>query len=196
MPLRIIAGSARSRRIPSPPGDAARPTSARAREALFSIWGERIEGARVLDLCAGSGAVSLEALSRGAARVVAVERSPRLCAALRENARALGLADGLDARCADAVSEIGRIRAGFGEKIDLAFADPPWRDAALRARLLDALFADDPVCPSLVMEAPARAAADETTGAGRLAGERRYGATALLFYEAAARTSAGEGGPK
>lgn len=192
MPLRVIGGVAGSRRIPSPPGRAARPTGARVREALFSVWGERVEGARVLDLCAGSGAVSLEALSRGAARAIAVERDPRLCRAIRKSAEALGLAAGLDARRADAVSEVGRIRAASGCGIDLAFADPPWRDAALRARLLEAVFAADPLCPSLVMEAPAGAGAREAAGAGwRLARERRYGGTALLFYEPSARAETG-----
>lgn len=193
MALRIIGGAARGRRIPSPRGCGVRPTGARVREALFSIWGRALEGACVLDACAGSGAISLEALSRGAARVIAVEKNPRLCAGLRENARALGLAAGLEVRCADAVAEVERVRADAGCAAHLAFADPPWGDEALRLALLRAFFVPAPICPAVVVEAPAGVAARPEAEGGRLVRERRYGDTALLFYEPA-RGAPGGGG--
>ncbi len=182
MSLRIISGVARSRRIPSPREGGVRPTGERVREALFNVWGQTLDGARVLDLCAGSGAISLEALSRGAARVIAVERNPRLCAAIRKNARTLGLLEGLNVRCADALAEIERIRADSGCEIHLAFADPPWWDDALRLEVLGVLFGEKPICPLVVLEAPRGVAKDEVSGA-RLLREENYGATALWFYE-------------
>ena len=154
MSLRIIGGAAGSRRIPSPGEAGVRPTGERVREALFNIWGGAVVGARVLDLCAGSGAISLEALSRGAAGVLAVEKNPRLCAAMRRNADALGLSDGFEVRCADAIAEIGRIRADGLRRFELAFADPPWREDALRREVLEAVFSPEPICAKLVVEAP------------------------------------------
>ncbi len=184
MSLRIIGGAARSRRIPSPEEEGVRPTGERVREALFNIWGNAVAGAHVLDLCAGSGAISLEALSRGAAGVLAVEKNPRLCAAMRKNAETLGLAEGFDVRCADVIHEIGRIRAQGLRRFELAFADPPWREEALRRELLEALFTPEPICAHLVMEAPRGVEAKSEVGEARLVRERRYGDTCLLFYEA------------
>ena len=194
MSLRIIGGAARSRRIPSPGEEGVRPTGERVREALFNIWGGAVVGARVLDLCAGSGAISLEALSRGAAGVVAIENSPRLCAAMRKNAEALGLAEGFDVRCADVIEEIERIRTHGPRRFDLAFADPPWREDALRQELLDAVLAPEPICAQLVMEAPRGAQREGEAGGARLVRERRYGDTCLLFYEADAAEKAGDAG--
>ena len=194
MSLRIIGGAARSRRIPSPKEADVRPTGERVREALFNIWGPVLAGACVLDLCAGSGAISLEALSRGAARVVAVEKNPRLCAAMRENAETLGLAGDFEVRCADVIHEIRRIRADSARGIDLAFADPPWRDEALRLELLEAVFAPKPICASLVMETPKGAQRKSEVVEARLVRERRYGATCLLFYEARSAGSLDEDG--
>jgi 16S rRNA (guanine966-N2)-methyltransferase len=90
---RIIGGSAKGRRLQTPPGDATRPTSDRVREALFSAWESQLgslHGLRVLDLYAGSGAVGLEAASRGAAAVTAVESDRRTAALITANARTLG----------------------------------------------------------------------------------------------------------
>src|SRR5580704_10651585 len=88
--MRVIAGTLGGRRLRAPAGRATRPTSDRVREALFSMLGE-IDGARVLDLFAGSGALGIEALSRGAAHAVFVERDAGAAAVLRENLRALGV---------------------------------------------------------------------------------------------------------
>lgn len=154
------------------------------REALFNIWGNAVAGARVLDLCAGSGAISLESLSRGAAGVVAVEKNPRLCAAMRKNAEALGLQEGFEVRCADVIAEIARIRAQGPRGFDLAFADPPWREDALRLEILQAVFTPEPICAQLVMEAPRGAQRGSEAGEPKLVRERRYGDTCLLFYEA------------
>src|ERR1700681_1671520 len=87
--LRIIAGKYRGRRLKSPPSLQTRPTSDRLRETLFNILAPRISGARFLDLCAGSGAVGIEALSRGAAHATIVDQSRRMCALIEANLEAL-----------------------------------------------------------------------------------------------------------
>lgn len=119
---RIIAGSARGRRL-RVPADGTRPTSDRVREALFSSLESvvRLPGSRVLDLYAGSGALGLEALSRGAAHVVLVDDARTAVASTRENARAVGL-PGVEIRRADATEYL---RRGAGE-FDLVLADPPY----------------------------------------------------------------------
>jgi 16S rRNA (guanine966-N2)-methyltransferase len=124
---RIIAGAARGRRLAVPKGTATRPTSDRAREGLFAtvvaIRGP-LHGARVLDLFAGSGAVGLEALSRGAARVVFVESDPRAARVIRANMATAALAGG-ELVC-DRVERFLRRGPGAGPAFDLAVADPPY----------------------------------------------------------------------
>jgi 16S rRNA (guanine966-N2)-methyltransferase len=121
---RIVAGAAGGRRLAVPPGRNTRPTSDRTREALFSAIGALTDlaGARVLDLYAGSGAVGLEALSRGATHALLVEADPRAARTLRDNARTLGL-PGADVR-ADRVERVAETRADT--QYDLVFADPPY----------------------------------------------------------------------
>ena len=193
MSLRIIGGAARSRRIPSPEEEGVRPTGERVREALFNIWGDAVVGASVLDLCAGSGAISLEALSRGAASVLAIEKNPRLCAAMQRNAEAISLNEGLEVRCADVIHEIGRIRAQGLRRFSLAFADPPWSEEALRTEILEALFTHEPICARLVMETPRDVEAKSEVSGAILTRERRYGDTCLLFYEAESAGISGDG---
>ncbi len=123
MLLRVIAGLLRHRRLGRPP-KGVRPTSDRIREALFSSLGS-IEGARVLDLYAGTGAVGIEAISRGASEVVFVDRARASLAALRENLAALGVEGGFRVLSGDAVLQIRRL-SDRGERFDLIFVDPPY----------------------------------------------------------------------
>ena len=127
---RIVAGLAKGRRIAVPPGQATRPTSDRAREALFSalesIRGGSLGGARVLDLYAGSGAVGLEALSRGAAQVTLVESSSAAARVCRENVRNLGL-EGAQV-VAEKVERF--VSAAPANAYDIVFLDPPYALAA------------------------------------------------------------------
>ncbi|WP_037572502.1 16S rRNA (guanine(966)-N(2))-methyltransferase RsmD [Phaeacidiphilus oryzae] len=136
---RVIAGTARGRRLAVPPGTGTRPTSDRAREGLFSTWESlrrgTLHGARVLDLYGGSGAVALEALSRGAAHALIVEADAKAVRTIRENVRALGLPG-------------AEVRSGKAERViaadppatpyDLVFLDPPYAvaDAVLREILI------------------------------------------------------------
>ncbi|WP_165988721.1 16S rRNA (guanine(966)-N(2))-methyltransferase RsmD [Streptomyces sp. YIM 98790] len=135
---RVIAGTAGGRRIAVPPGRSTRPTSDRAREGLFSTWSALhgpLEGARVLDLYGGSGAVGLESLSRGAGHALMVESDARAAAVIRANIRALGL-PGAELRTARAE----QVLAGPppAQPYDLAFLDPPYEvtDSALREILI------------------------------------------------------------
>jgi 16S rRNA (guanine966-N2)-methyltransferase len=135
---RVIAGAAGGRRLAVPPGTGTRPTSDRAKEGLFSTWESlrgTLHGARVIDLYGGSGAVGLEALSRGAEHVLLVEAEPRAARVIRENVQALGLPG-------------AEVRSGKAEKVvagpppaqpyDLVFLDPPYavEDDELREILL------------------------------------------------------------
>ena len=119
--MRIIGGEARGRRIKSPPGRV-RPTSDRVREALFNILRDRIKGAAFLDLFAGSGAVGLEALSRGASRVVFVEDNPSRVKAIRSHVREFGWAE------RSTIARLGadRFLDGITTAFDIVFVDPPY----------------------------------------------------------------------
>ena len=122
--MRVIAGRYRGRRLQAPPGDATRPTSDRVREALFSVLGARVQGARVLDLFAGSGALGIEALSRGAAEATFVDSAPAAIRAVRANLAAIGAE--AEVRRADARRFLGTASAA-GREYDLVFLDPPYR---------------------------------------------------------------------
>ncbi|MFF7332558.1 16S rRNA (guanine(966)-N(2))-methyltransferase RsmD [Streptomyces sp. NPDC090306] len=136
---RVIAGRAGGRRLAVPPGNGTRPTSDRAREGLFSSWesllGGPLSGERVLDLYAGSGAVGLEALSRGAGHTLLVEADARAARTIRDNVRAVGL-PGAEVRTAKA-EQAARGEAP-AEPYDLVFLDPPYAvpDDDLREILL------------------------------------------------------------
>ncbi|MBV9440447.1 MAG: 16S rRNA (guanine(966)-N(2))-methyltransferase RsmD [Candidatus Eremiobacteraeota bacterium] len=175
--LTISGGTLRSRRVPSPPGRAVRPTPGRVKEALFSILGERVANARVLDLYAGSGALGFEALSRGAAQVTFVERHRPTANALRSAAQALGVAD----RCTIVAAPAERAARALAGPYGVVFADPPYAQpypgalfAALRAA--GAIGRDTTV----VYEHAARRAAPDDR-ALRLERSERYGDVALAF---------------
>ena len=184
--MRVIAGHLRGRAISAPAGDATRPTGARVKEALFSILGD-VSGARVLDLYAGSGALGIEALSRGASAAVFVEAARPALACLRENLTKLGLdsvATTLPLRVESAAGKLGR-HAPF----ELVLCDPPWRDVRAAREQLEALanaglFA---VGARIVLEHAAidPPPAPEGTSRLRVCDERRWGDTAVTLFETA-----------
>jgi 16S rRNA (guanine966-N2)-methyltransferase len=137
MALRVISGEAGGRRLVAPKGDT-RPTADRVKESLFaSLGADRIEGALVLDLYAGSGALGIEALSRGAARAVFVDKDRRAQDALRTNLATTGFTERAQVNLGPAASFVGR---GAGTPFDLVFLDPPYDlDAAELARVLETL---------------------------------------------------------
>lgn len=135
--MRVVGGSARGRRLQAPPGSGTRPTSDRVRESVFNMLfslssasgGEEgeVEGAEVIDLFAGTGAMGIEALSRGAARAVFVESDAAAVAAIRANLASTGLGPAEVVR-RDVMSGLGRdAKAGGGGLFDIAFCDPPYR---------------------------------------------------------------------
>jgi 16S rRNA (guanine966-N2)-methyltransferase len=124
--MRIIAGSLRSRRLIAPPGLATRPTSDRLRETLFNVLAPRIEGASFLDLYAGSGAVGIEALSRGASRVAFVERDAAALESLRANLGRLGIREAIRIHAGSVSAFLRRGRPSGSLKFDLVFLDPPY----------------------------------------------------------------------
>ena len=172
--MRIVSGIYGGRRLVVPKDARVRPTGDRVREAWMSILGGELEGARVLDLFAGSGALGLEMLSRGAAHADFVELSPASLTALRQNIECLGAGAETTVHRGDALRFVERVPAGA---FDIAVADPPYTmDAAER---LVALFRRHPFASILSVEHPADRAlpGDET---------RRYGDTALTFCRAPA----------
>jgi 16S rRNA (guanine966-N2)-methyltransferase len=124
--MRVVAGTARGRALVAPPGSRTRPTTDRVREAIFNALGSRraVEGARAVDLYAGSGALGVEALSRGADHVTFVDRDRAAARAIRRNLAVCGVAD----RATVVVAPVERWLAGpaRGDRFDLAFCDPPY----------------------------------------------------------------------
>lgn len=178
---RIVAGIVGGRRLAVPPGDRTRPTSDRAREALFGTLSALLDltGARVLDLFAGSGAVGLEAVSRGAAAALLVDSDPRAAAVARDNARAVGLAD----RVTVLRDRVERVLAGDPGPYDLVFADPPYaladpELAVLLRRLTEGWLAPGAV---LAVERSSRGAELAWPEGVEALKERRYGEGTLWY---------------
>jgi 16S rRNA (guanine966-N2)-methyltransferase len=128
--MRIIAGRLKGRRLSAPTWDGLRPTSDKLRETLFNVLAPRVSGARVLDLCAGTGAVGLEALSRGAAAVTAVERDARAVALARGNAEACGVTADYIIETGDVLTALPRL--GTAGPFDIIYLDPPYAFARTR----------------------------------------------------------------
>jgi 16S rRNA (guanine966-N2)-methyltransferase len=186
--MRITGGIYRSRTLRAPHGSSTRPTSDRVREGLFGILSAAaaIEGRRVLDLYAGTGALALEALSRGASHAVLVESSRSALSALRANVTALGLDDRTRIVAAK-VDQAARWLASDGP-FDLVFADPPWAliDGGEVARALEGLVGVGALSPDAltILEHAARSTPPSIAGLV-LNGTRRYGDTALAIYKPA-----------
>lgn len=177
--LRISAGALKGRVLQVP--SSARPTEGRVREALFSIWADRIEGASLLDLFAGSGAIGLEAVSRGAERAVFVESDRRAARTLARNLEHLGLSRGAAELRVLPVPEAIATALEAGESFDLIFADPPYSWSLPPGFLADLgalLPPDGRIAFERAAGSPLPA---EETGLVRLA-TRRYGGSVLLLY--------------
>jgi 16S rRNA (guanine(966)-N(2))-methyltransferase RsmD len=187
--MRIIAGTHKGRRLKTPDWPGLRPTSDRLRETLFNVVAARVPGARVLDAYAGTGAVGIEALSRGAREVVFVEHDERARRLIETNLRGCGVSTGC-AIVARAFRQAGR---ALREPFDLVFLDPPY-DSADVAEALDVAGRCMTRDGLLVLEHAARRDAPEQVPG--LARVRRIvaGDSALSFYEARLHTPpTGEG---
>ncbi len=182
--MRIISGSLRGRRLHAPPVGVVRPTPDRVRESVFNILGQRLDDMAFLDLYAGSGAVGLEAVSRGARRVVLVEHDPEACDVIRRNIAHLG--------CEDRATLVGRsvdLALGplerAGEVFDVVFADPPYADPperieALLARLDGSTLIDPDGCVVLQQKRGRSVAVPPGLSARR---PRSYGITSILVLD-------------
>lgn len=180
--MRISAGEHRGRRLQSPKGTRSRPTSDLLRQALFNVLGDQIQGARVLDLFAGTGAVGLEALSRGAAMATFVEADRRVVASLRANLAALNLTERARVVVGDVLPALTRLQAA-GETFDCIFLDPPYTgDLATRCieTLADGRLLSDN--GALVTQAFHKTALPDRVGALRRAWRRRYGESSLILH--------------
>ena len=184
--MRVIGGEFRSRRLVSAPGLDTRPTPDRLRESLFNILAPRIDGAVFIDLYAGTGAVGIEALSRGASKAIFVERGRAALEALRANIRSLGLG-------AHAEIRQGKVTAMIGHVIEagaIVFLDPPYEmeqeyDMALEKLAVNA--------PGLVIaQHPSKLVLKEGYGMLRRTRILKQGENALSFYEPATAGSSTE----
>ncbi|HWZ85107.1 MAG TPA: RsmD family RNA methyltransferase [Thermoanaerobaculia bacterium] len=173
--VRILAGRWKGRRLEA--GASARPTSSKARQAIFSILAGRIGGARVLDLYAGSGAVGLEAVSRGALSAVLVEVD---AVALRRSVERIGAGPGETRIVEASVGPAVRALVRAGERFDLVFADPPYASADAVGELVEAaaLLRDGGV---LVLQQDGGAPAPGLAGL-ELLDRREYGRNVFCFY--------------
>lgn len=182
--MRIISGRLRGRDLGRVP-DGVRPTTDRVRESLFSSLGS-VDGCHVLDLFAGTGALGLEAYSRGAKAVVFVERSKRVARALQKSIEALGLEGDSSIRLVqtDARRSLARLSRAGVPRFDIVFVDPPYveggeseREPALEALFASSLIAMD---ATVVVEGPTRHPLPPLPGV-RVVDERRYGDTMLTW---------------
>jgi 16S rRNA (guanine966-N2)-methyltransferase len=169
--MRIVAGRWRGRRIEAPPGRGVRPTLDRVREAWMSIIQLEIPGSRIVDLFAGSGALGLEALSRGAASVDFVENDARTLAVLKGNVELLGAGEAAVVHRSDALRFVRDLPVAA---YDIAFADPPYASGA--GLKLAGVWLERPFARILCVEHNVH---EKLPGDGDT---RRYGSTAITFY--------------
>ncbi|HLL22138.1 MAG TPA: 16S rRNA (guanine(966)-N(2))-methyltransferase RsmD [Kofleriaceae bacterium] len=176
--MRIVGGTYGGRVLRAPPGRGTRPTSEKVREAMFNILGD-VSDLQVLDLFGGSGALGIEALSRGAAHVTFVDADKTALKILKHNLTELALADRATVVAQDAVIAARRQTTAFG----LVFVDPPYAsDLASRAVLA---LPPDALAPGarVVIEHDRRNAPPDALGSLLRTDQRRYGDTMLSFYE-------------
>ncbi len=185
--MRIVAGTARGRPIVAPSGAATRPTSDKVRGAVFNVLGQFFAGGAVLDLYSGSGALALEALSRGCQRAVCVEEDPAAARAIARNAAACGFGERVEVLREPVERALPRLGRGL---FALAFLDPPYAlgpEAALA--LLPALLAPG---ATAVAEHDRRRPPAESYGALALADRRAYGDTGISIYRVPAHRLASQ----
>ncbi|MDT7897615.1 MAG: 16S rRNA (guanine(966)-N(2))-methyltransferase RsmD [Armatimonadota bacterium] len=183
MPMRVIAGSRKGMTLKSVPGGRVRPTSDRLRGVLFNMLGNLVVGSRFLDLCAGTGAVGIEALSRGAEWATFVELSPKSVATIKANLLATRLMDRAQVICGDARRKLAQLLASE-ERFDIVFMDPPYGSDL--AQILLTWLGEHPQLlrgPQLVIvQQLMRETLPERSGVLRRFEERRVSEHVLRFY--------------
>ena len=189
--MRVIAGQLRGSVIRVPATGAVRPTYDRVRESVFSIIEPTIDGAAVLDLFAGSGSLGIESLSRGSKRATFIEMDRRVLSVVRENVERLGLAERCRLIGGDALTVLKR--AVPGGPFDIAFVDPPYA-SGLAPRALELLAASGSLADEaiVVVERPSSDTLPAVVGRLGLFRSRKYGSTAVDFYETRAESAGRE----
>ena len=182
--MRVIAGTCRGKKLAAPPGLTTRPTSDRVKEALFSILASRIDftDVRVLDICAGTGSLGIEALSRGAMSCCFIESNQSVKSVLQKNITVTCCQDRSEVLTMDAVKAF-HVIAGRGQHFDLAFFDPPY-DSELYMRIPEAIDSFGLLTPGsiLVAECSVRNPLLESYGRLKRFDRRLYGDTALELF--------------
>lgn len=177
--LRVIAGAHKGRRLKTPTWDGLRPTSDRLRETLFNVVSPRLEGARVLDGYAGTGALGIEAISRGATSVTFIDEDRRAQALVDENLARCGIENGYAIIRASVARGIETLQAA-GQVFDLVLLDPPYDlDPARALSGVEAIMAPDAL---LVLEHGRRQPVPAEAGRLRLGRDLKSGDSALAFY--------------
>ena len=183
--MRIIGGNARGRRLKAPKGQNMRPTAARVKEALFNILPHDLSGARVLDLFAGTGNLTIEALSRGAAAATLVDSSFEAGKTIRENLRRLQLTDRARVWIMPAARAL-RLLARHGDSFDMIFLDPPynrqWMDRTLKIIARERLLGGSGM---VIAEHSIREDVEPSYDSLALHDQRRYGTTLVSFFKQA-----------
>jgi 16S rRNA (guanine966-N2)-methyltransferase len=184
IPMRIVAGTFRSRQLKSLKGLSLRPTSDMLRESLFNILGPRIEGARLLDLFAGTGAIGMEALSRGAAFVAFVEKHSKTVRLIRENLASLEISSGIRVMLSDAKSAITRLEKESVAAFDFIFLDPPYANESECLETLQVLDKSSLTTAATMIIAEHHKSFEPPASLGRFERARmlRQGDAALTFY--------------
>jgi RNA methyltransferase, RsmD family len=182
--MRIIAGQFRSRQLKSLKNLKIRPTSDMLRETLFNVLGPRVEGTRFLDLFAGTGAVGIEAISRGASDVVLVENHRPTAKLIRENLTSLEITTGARVIISDALSAIAKLESEHAARFDFAFLDPPYDNEREYRSVLSALEKSPLLAESGILIAEHRKTFSLPATIGRVHQFRtlKQGDAALTFY--------------
>ena len=185
--MRIIAGKFRSRQLKSLKGMALRPTSDNLRETLFNVLGGLVVDARFMDLFAGTGAVGIEALSRGASEAIFVEKHPPAVALIKENLESLEIREGARVVASDALKALERLvkePSAANARIDILFLDPPYAEAEAYKTVLAFLGGANLLAENAVVIAEHQRSLDLPETFGKLERVRvlRQGDAALTFY--------------
>ncbi|MBN1573293.1 MAG: 16S rRNA (guanine(966)-N(2))-methyltransferase RsmD [Deltaproteobacteria bacterium] len=181
--MNITAGELKGRKLFTPKDRSVRPTGARVREALFSIIGDAVTDALVLDLFSGAGTIGIEALSRGADRCTFVDKSEKALEVLKRNIRELGIRERTSIIPLDAAKAIKMVKRN-GEKFDIVFLDPPYRQFNQTQELILSISSEDIVNQSgiLIWEHDSKRSPEDLYGSLKRENTKRYGDTSISFF--------------
>ncbi|MDD4189647.1 MAG: 16S rRNA (guanine(966)-N(2))-methyltransferase RsmD [Eubacteriales bacterium] len=180
--IRVIAGKAGGLQLKTLEGIATRPTSDKVKGSLFNILAPEISGSAVLDLFSGTGALGIEALSRGAKRAVFIDNNPKCAKVIKENLRHTGFAEMSSVMISDGISAIRKLSLS-GEKFDMIFIDPPYKSHII-IEVLKQLSKGDIIKPETIitLESDTKNDLPDSLGMLKAYKRRNHGRTSLIFY--------------